>query len=152
MPTLASQDVSYDLCDPLYWTSIEGNLIIIAACIPLLQPFLDKVRGRTLRRPSNKSSSNKNTGPYANFSKQSDPLELQSQPKKKVDTYGFTIHDKEDSEENIVDPRDKQSTTASSGRHSPGMGDGIVRTDSVTVAYDHGENGATSAATRWAAV
>ncbi|EOO02170.1 putative integral membrane protein [Phaeoacremonium minimum UCRPA7] len=140
VPTLGSQDVSFDLCDPLYWTSIEGNLIIIAACIPLLQPVVEKIKGRSIWRSSKTGSSNRQ---YANFSKQSarqaDPIELHSKPKKKVDVYGFTIHAKEDSEENIVNP-DKQSTTTSSGRHSGTYqpNDRIMKTDVVTVTYDQG--------------
>ncbi|KAB5555036.1 hypothetical protein GE09DRAFT_1123305 [Coniochaeta sp. 2T2.1] len=166
VPTLSSQDVSFDLCDPLYWTSIEGNLIIIAACIPLLQPLLEKVKGRSIWRGSNKKSSDANHG-YKEFTKQSgshpDPLELRARPKKKVDAYGFTIHAKEEgSEENIVNnpAQDKQSTASSeraSGTYKRGGdrtdgGRGIMVTDRVTVAYDGGEEGPTSAATRWAAV
>lgn len=136
--------------------SIEGNLIIIAACIPLLQPLLEKLKGRSIWRSKKTSSNNRQ---YENFSKQSaqqpDALELRSKPKKKVDAYGFTIHAKEDSEENIVNP-DKNSTTTSSDRHSgtyhSNDREGIIKTNSVTVAYDRGEEGPTSAATRWAAV
>jgi hypothetical protein len=77
-----------------------------------------------------------------------------------VDEYGFTMHAKEDSEENIVNPDKQMTTTTSSGRQS---GDreyrsndrkgpaGIVKTSSVTVQYDQGEE-PTSATTRWAAV
>ncbi|OIW28762.1 hypothetical protein CONLIGDRAFT_703922 [Coniochaeta ligniaria NRRL 30616] len=138
VPTLASPDAS--------------------SCIPLLQPLIERIKGRSIW-PSKKTSSNNRQ--YENFSKQSagqpDALELRSKPKKKVDTYGFTIHAKEDSEENIVNP-DKHSTTTSSGRQSPGTyhptdREGIIKTNSVTVAYDQGEEGGpTSAATRWAAV
>jgi hypothetical protein len=135
---------------------IEGNLIIIAACIPILQPLLEKIKGRSIWR-SKQSSGNKRQ--YQDFSKQSeqqtDALELRSKPRKKVDAYGFTMHAKEDSEEDIVGTN-KQSPTASSHRRSgtyqPNERDGIVKTNSVTVAYDHGEDGPTSAATRWAAV
>jgi hypothetical protein len=136
--------------------SIEGNLIIIAACIPLLQPILEKIKGRSIWR-SKPSSDNKRV--YADFTKQSeqqtDALELRSKPRKKVDTYGFTIHAKEDSEENIVSPN-KQSPTSSSHRRSgtyhPSDREGIIKTNSVTIQYDQGEEGPTSAATRWAAV
>lgn len=156
VPTLASPDASYDLCDPLYWTSIEGNLIIIAACIPILQPLLEKIRGRSIWR-SKQSSGNKHQ--YQDFSKQSqqqaDALELRSKPKKKVDEYGFTMHPKEDSEENIVDTSKLSSTSSSrrqSGSYQPNDRDGILKTNSVTVAYEPGEDGPVSAPTRWAAV
>ncbi|SCO86453.1 related to integral membrane protein PTH11 [Fusarium oxysporum] len=149
VPTLASQDVSYDLCDPLYWTSVEGNLIIIAACIPVLQPILEMLKGRNIW------STNKGSGKhqYEDYSKQSGQqqpgIELKDKPRKKVDTYGFTIQGKEGSEENMVDV-DKVSRTTSSRPESPK--EGMVRTDQVTVGYDGGEGGPTSAAKRWAAV
>ncbi|KAJ4066360.1 hypothetical protein NW763_003396 [Fusarium oxysporum] len=149
VPTLASQDVSYDLCDPLYWTSVEGNLIIIAACIPVLQPILEMLKGRNIW------STNKGSGKhqYEDYSKQSGQqqpgIELKDKPRKKVDTYGFTIQGKEGSEENMVDS-DKVSRTTSSRPESPK--EGMVRTDQVTVGYDGGEGGPTSAAKRWAAV
>ncbi|KAF9877753.1 hypothetical protein CkaCkLH20_04888 [Colletotrichum karsti] len=155
VPTLSSQDVSYDLCDPFYWTSIEGNLIIIAACIPILQPLLEMFKGRTIWSTDKKSSGRQ----YEDYSKQSaqqhpDPIELRSKPRKKVDTYGLTIRDKDGSEESIVHP-DKRSATASSSRNSgtDHAGDeNIVKSSTVTVTYDQGEEGPTSAATRWAAV
>lgn len=35
-----------DTADITIWTSIEGNAIIIAACIPTLQPLVDRIFGR----------------------------------------------------------------------------------------------------------
>ncbi|KZM22003.1 hypothetical protein ST47_g6849 [Ascochyta rabiei] len=46
LPALASEDFSYDTADITVWTSIEGNCIIVAACIPTLQPLLDRAFGR----------------------------------------------------------------------------------------------------------
>ncbi|KAF2262888.1 hypothetical protein CC78DRAFT_437964, partial [Lojkania enalia] len=40
---LASPDFTFDSCDITIWTIIEGSVIIIAACIPLLQPLLERV-------------------------------------------------------------------------------------------------------------
>ncbi|KAK3951096.1 hypothetical protein QBC32DRAFT_393309 [Pseudoneurospora amorphoporcata] len=170
--TLSSQDVSYDLCDPLYWTSIEGNLIIIAACIPLLQPLVEKAKGRRIWRSKGYktgSSDDATGGHYAdgtggnagmNKSKRSGPdaLEMGStaRNKKKVDQYGFTMHAREESEENLK-KRDSHNDNAEEDmeRERGHMNDGsIVQTRSVTVAYDQvGEEGVgTTAATRWAAV
>ncbi|KAF5621967.1 integral membrane protein [Fusarium sp. NRRL 52700] len=149
VPTLASQDVSYDLCEPLYWASVEGNIIIIAACIPVLQPILEMLKGRNIW--SSKKGSGKHQ--YEDYSKQSGQqqpgIELKDKPRKKIDAYGFTIQGKEGSEENIVDA-DKTSRTTSSRPESPK--EGIMRPDQVTVGYDGGEGGPTSAAKRWAAV
>ncbi|CVK91256.1 uncharacterized protein FMAN_09399 [Fusarium mangiferae] len=155
VPTLASQDVSSNRI--AYWghqiahnlSSVEGNPIIIAACIPVLQPVLEMLRGRNIW------STKKDSGQhhYEDYNKQSGQqrpgIELQDKPRKKVDTYGFTIQGKEGSEENMVDA-DKVSRTTSSRPESPK--DGIVRADQVTIGYDGGEGGPTSAAKRWAAV
>ncbi|KAM0226482.1 hypothetical protein ACHAQD_000404 [Fusarium lateritium] len=153
VPTLASQDVSYDLCDPLYWTSVEGNLIIIAACIPVLQPILEMLKGQSIWN-TKKGSGN---SPYASDRKKSAQkqhgIELQDKPRKKVDAYGFTIQDRDGSEDNIVDSdRLSETTTPSSRSITNSAGEGILRTHQVAVEYDRGEGGPTSAATRWAAV
>ncbi|KAF5263326.1 hypothetical protein FOXYS1_5927 [Fusarium oxysporum] len=171
VPTLASQDVSclrqfmrpsvLDIpsksIEPHTRThqmtykilSVEGNLIIIAACIPVLQPILEMFKGRNIW--STKKGSGKHQ--YKEYSKQSGQqqpgIELKDKPRKKVDTYGFTIQGKEGSEENMVDA-DKISRTTSSRPESPK--EGIVRTDQVIVGYDGGEGGPTSTAKRWAAV
>ncbi|KAF4775205.1 hypothetical protein HER10_EVM0007803 [Colletotrichum scovillei] len=160
VPTLSSQDVSYDLCDPLYWTSIEGNLIIIAACIPILQPILEMFKGRGIWSLDKKSGSyqynshSKKSAHHQQQQPQQDSIELRSKPRKKVDVYGFTMHAKEDSEESIVNPG-KNAETSSSGRQSdtyPESEDKIVKSSTVTITYDQGEEGPTSAATRWAAI
>ncbi|KAF4956256.1 hypothetical protein FSARC_11655 [Fusarium sarcochroum] len=153
VPTLSSQDVSYDLCDPLYWTSVEGNLIIIAACIPILQPLLEILKGRNIWS-TKKGSANRQYEDYSKQSAQQPPgIELQGKPRKGVDTYGFTIQDEDGSEDNIINPEEQSDTTASRPRsiaHNPS--EGIVKTNTVTVGYDHGEGGLSSATTRWAAV
>ncbi|EMD60051.1 hypothetical protein COCSADRAFT_30094 [Bipolaris sorokiniana ND90Pr] len=46
LPALASADFSYDTANITIWTSSEGNAIIIAACIPTLQPLIDRIFGR----------------------------------------------------------------------------------------------------------
>ncbi|KXH39127.1 hypothetical protein CSAL01_03158 [Colletotrichum salicis] len=151
VPTLSSQDVSFG--------SSEGNLIIIAACIPILQPILEMFKGRSIWSLDRESGSYQ----YNSHSKRSaqqqqqprqDSIELRSKPRKKVDVYGFTMHAKEDSEESIVHP-DKHSATSSSGRQSdtyPESEDKIVKSSTVTITYDQGEERPTSAATRWAAI
>ena len=131
--------------------SIEGNLIIIAACIPILQPILEMLKGRPIWKTG---SNNKSNRPYAKFSKGSanepDALEMRSKPRKKVDVHGFTIADKNGSEESIVHPH---STSNSSGRRSGGFypaEGGIVRTNDVSVTYEQG--GEPTSTARWAAV
>lgn len=46
LPALASNDFTYNTSDITVWTSIEGNSIIIAACIPTLQPLFERLFGR----------------------------------------------------------------------------------------------------------
>ena len=121
--------------------SIEGNLIIIAACIPILQPLLEMIKGRNIWS-SNKSGSDSHSRSYPKLESgsgvQHSRYELRSKPKKKVDVHGFTMHDKEESEESIVD-RDAPLGYTSSGRRSgsnhPSEG-GIMKTNAVAVTYE----------------
>ncbi|KAF4452103.1 hypothetical protein F53441_5036 [Fusarium austroafricanum] len=46
LPSLASADFSYDTSDLVIWTVIEASTIIIASCIPVLQPLVDALLGR----------------------------------------------------------------------------------------------------------
>lgn len=104
-------------------------------------------------------------------SKRSGPDALEmggtSKNRKKVDQYGFTMHAKEESEENLKEEDsnnrgddadsgvlgniNREGDVDRVGRRNDGK---IVQTRSVTVAYDQvGEGeGGTTAATRWAAV
>ncbi|TDZ23990.1 hypothetical protein Cob_v003353 [Colletotrichum orbiculare MAFF 240422] len=46
LPSLASQDFTYDSADLVVWTVIEGNTLIIACCIPILGPLVELALGR----------------------------------------------------------------------------------------------------------
>lgn len=83
--------------------------------------------------------------------------------RKKVDQYGFTMHAKEESEENLKPAatqeglRRVESEDIEMGQgHGENKCEGIVQTRTVAVSYDQvGEGdgqGTTTAATRWAAV
>ncbi|EFQ34542.1 uncharacterized protein GLRG_09686 [Colletotrichum graminicola M1.001] len=41
LKSLGSPDFTYDSADLIIWTSLEANVVIIAACIPALQPLVD---------------------------------------------------------------------------------------------------------------
>jgi len=41
LKSLGSPDFTYDSADLIIWTSLEANIVIIAACIPALQPLID---------------------------------------------------------------------------------------------------------------
>jgi len=38
-----------DTADLVIWTSIESNTLVIASCIPILQPLIDRLRGKRSR-------------------------------------------------------------------------------------------------------
>ncbi|KAI6087249.1 hypothetical protein F4821DRAFT_116399 [Hypoxylon rubiginosum] len=58
LDSLASVDFTYDSCDLTIWTIVEGSVIIIAACIPLLQPLLERVRNHPWSTKGTSQSTN----------------------------------------------------------------------------------------------
>ncbi|WYZ35502.1 hypothetical protein EsH8_X_000149 [Colletotrichum jinshuiense] len=48
LPSLASSDFSYDTSDLIIWTIVEGSTMIIAACIPILQPLGELMFGKRI--------------------------------------------------------------------------------------------------------
>ncbi|TDZ38416.1 hypothetical protein CTRI78_v010852 [Colletotrichum trifolii] len=48
LPSLASMDFSYDTSDLIIWTIVEGSTMIIAACIPVLQPLGELIFGKRI--------------------------------------------------------------------------------------------------------
>ncbi|KXH65361.1 integral membrane protein [Colletotrichum nymphaeae SA-01] len=46
LPSLASKDFTYDSAELVVWTIVEGNTLIIAACIPILGPLVELALGR----------------------------------------------------------------------------------------------------------
>ncbi|EGO55971.1 hypothetical protein NEUTE1DRAFT_112432 [Neurospora tetrasperma FGSC 2508] len=63
LPSLAGADFSWDTTDLVIWSLIEGSTIIIASCIPLLQPLLDVLMGRrTLCSTPRSGSYNNSSG------------------------------------------------------------------------------------------
>ncbi|KAK3693451.1 hypothetical protein B0T22DRAFT_370054 [Podospora appendiculata] len=63
LPSLASADFTWDTADLTIWTIVEGSTIIIASCIPILQPLVDFARGRRTR--GSNSSGYRNYGSSA---------------------------------------------------------------------------------------
>ncbi|KXH66207.1 integral membrane protein [Colletotrichum salicis] len=47
-PSLASNDFTYDTADLVIWTIVEGSTMIIAACIPILQPLGERIFGKRM--------------------------------------------------------------------------------------------------------
>ncbi|ESA41994.1 hypothetical protein NCU02327 [Neurospora crassa OR74A] len=146
--TLSNQDVSYELCDPLYWTSVEGNLIIIAACIPLLQPLVEKAKGRSIWRSRGykTDSNNDDNEHYAEGT--GNPGLSKSSKQTGPDAFEMGNSNNGEDDSGLGNHRDEME-----GEHGEHDG-GILQTRSVTVAYDQvsESGGETTAATRWAAV
>lgn len=128
--------------------SIEGSTIIIAACIPVLQPLVDLVLGR---RTLGSSNGYKNYGTSRSGQLKSD-AELESSRRtaasrnaggnldKFDNASDYTTRDKTgvDSQDSILyraDDLQTIPTKTQSGKENPPAGK-IVRTDVVTVLYE----------------
>ncbi|KAL2875056.1 hypothetical protein SGCOL_009759 [Colletotrichum sp. CLE4] len=48
LPSLTSSDYTYDTVELVIWTVVEGSIIIIAACIPVLQPLGELLFGKRI--------------------------------------------------------------------------------------------------------
>ncbi|KAL8364897.1 hypothetical protein RB595_003943 [Gaeumannomyces hyphopodioides] len=46
LPALGSKDYTYDTAELVAWTSVESNTLIMATCIPVLRPLIDRIFGR----------------------------------------------------------------------------------------------------------
>ncbi|KAI9898884.1 hypothetical protein N3K66_005345 [Trichothecium roseum] len=156
LPTLASDDFSFDTSDLVVWTVVEASTIIIACCIPVLQPLVDLIFGRrTLGGSSYQDySSSKNHGTHKSGIEMhngagagtssgrmggGDSHALASE----IDRTGL------DSQESILGPDSKggfdTSASAPPPRHhkpsKSGVGN-ITRTDVITVSYDDDDQAA----------
>jgi hypothetical protein len=96
---------------------VEGNLIIIAACIPVLQPILEMFKGHKIWSTKKGSGSDQYAGQSKDNAQKQRGIELEDMPRKKADAYGFTIQDRDGSEDNIVDS-DRLSETMALSSHS----------------------------------
>ncbi|WYZ35712.1 hypothetical protein EsH8_X_000359 [Colletotrichum jinshuiense] len=57
LPNLTSPDYTYDTVELVIWTIVEGSIIIIAACIPVLQPLGELLFGKRIFSGNGKYSS-----------------------------------------------------------------------------------------------
>ncbi|KAF2833249.1 integral membrane protein [Ophiobolus disseminans] len=112
LPALGSRDFSYDTSDITIWTSIEGNSITIAACIPTLQPLLDLILGKAIfgssgSRPKHAGYKSHNSGRTVELVTIGGSKGNRA-PKqhKKMGVSDVTIGGK-DSQESILSPRDQ---------------------------------------------
>ncbi|KAF9878364.1 integral membrane protein [Colletotrichum karsti] len=62
LPLLASPDPTYDAVELVIWTIVEGSIIIIAACVPVLQPLAEIVFGKRIFSSSSRRYTHQNSG------------------------------------------------------------------------------------------
>ncbi|OBR14527.1 LOW QUALITY PROTEIN: Integral membrane protein [Colletotrichum higginsianum IMI 349063] len=158
IPSLGSEDFSYDTSDLVIWTIVEGSTIIIASSIPVMQPLLEPILKHS---PFSSTKGSKEPPSYgyrsSNSNSRGGDIELgQRKPKKKPrDELGLTIIEG-DSQENILTPSKQTWTLAPRLMHG-GLSHAepaqpadcrIVRTDEVTVSYEIQRQGQENTASR----
>ncbi|KAM5350253.1 hypothetical protein ACJ41O_006758 [Fusarium nematophilum] len=86
LPSLKSMDFSYDTSDLIIWTVLEASSLIIACCIPVLQPLIDAILGRRTfgSSPAVHSYESNNTG------RRQEDVELSNKGRSKQTTTTFT--------------------------------------------------------------
>ncbi|KAF4119522.1 hypothetical protein GMORB2_4652 [Geosmithia morbida] len=141
IPSLASDDFSYDTSDLVVWTVVEGSTIMIASTIPILQPLLKKFLNRN-PLSSNSRSKYKFTSPNeVTDNNRSYEMSHRKFPSKAKDELGFTVLGEGGSQDDILaqtpsnpggtPPPGSVVATDKSGSHQ------ITRTDMVTVTYEN---------------
>jgi len=123
-----------DAADITVWTSIEGNSITIAACIPTLQPLFDLILGRRLfgstgDRQRQKGYKSHSSGKVELGTIGSKGFRTTRQHRKAgVDSTTFGLN----SQESILGPQGWHSVD---GPNDFSQEAGICRTQDVTVEY-----------------
>ncbi|CAG8075279.1 unnamed protein product [Penicillium nalgiovense] len=116
-------DYTYGTADLVMWTNIEADVVVIASCIPTLQPLLEIILGKRAMGSysQGKSDQFKNSSNFpSSFHR--------SKQSKTHDDLGFTNIDNQESQESIL-PTDDQ------GKNSHPLGH-IHRKDDVIVEYE----------------
>ncbi|KAJ5163102.1 uncharacterized protein N7500_004932 [Penicillium coprophilum] len=117
------EDYTYGTADLVMWTNIEADVVVIASCIPTLQPLLEMMLGKRAMGSYSQGKSDQFKG-SSNFPSSYN----RSKPSKTHDDLGFTNIDRE-SQESILPTDDNNN------KKSHPMGH-IYRKDDVTVEYE----------------
>ncbi|KAI1259171.1 hypothetical protein F5Y18DRAFT_315762 [Xylariaceae sp. FL1019] len=160
LDSLASTDFTYDSSNLTIWTIVEGSVIIIAACIPVLQPLLKKVRHvGWISKASSKGTypSSRDRHEYVDIKKSGDKSRIQKFRRKfemdsVLDTRNEELvssHMAAGSQERILEEDSIGMNTVGTG-HSKGVEippprdahHGITRTDHVDISYSNNTTGA----------
>ncbi|ORY71656.1 uncharacterized protein BCR38DRAFT_520001 [Pseudomassariella vexata] len=109
LTVLASADWTYDTAELIIWTNIEGSAMIMAACIPFLQPLYYITLGRRSKQipePMAKSVSDTNPDPELGSIQPSDSQKygVQPNPQEENPKYKVSAKAKTVSVISIVDP------------------------------------------------
>jgi hypothetical protein len=130
-----------DTADLVIWTSIESNSLVIASCIPILQPLVDRLRGKHSRAvtPSGRFSPYPGSRPRTLGPTQAAEMsfacrgagrtrrDLESVSEVEADKV-YTV-----SQESILRSH-PGSPSGSTGKRVPD--EGIMRTKVITISYD----------------
>ncbi|KAM0689331.1 hypothetical protein Q7P36_011408 [Cladosporium allicinum] len=157
LPSLASDDFSYNTANLVIWTCVEGSTIIIASCIPILQPLVKVIFDKNAFSSARRGASSNNRTPYSKPTHGS-KMELSSELVKSGKAYsrakiGVSCPTELDSQEHILRNDDKsaghsavQSNHTRSGEHPH-----ITRVDEITVSYSssNDEAGKGEGSKRW---
>jgi len=154
LPSLASDDFSYNTANLVIWTCVEGSTIIIASCIPILQPLvkviLDKNAFSSARRSSNRT-------PYTKPTHGSN-MELSNDLVKSGKAYsrakiGVSCATELDSQEHILQDNKStgQSASGQSNHSHTSEQPQITRVDEITVSFSssNDEAGKGEGSKRW---
>ncbi|KAJ5774225.1 hypothetical protein N7457_009121 [Penicillium paradoxum] len=119
-------DYTYGTADLVMWTNIEADVVVIASCIPTLQPLLEIIMGK-------RALGSYSQGKGDNYKSSSNFPSSFSRAKQSntngKDDLGFTNIDGQESQESIL-PVDERGNN---NVHHMGQ---IHRTDDVTVSYE----------------
>ncbi|XRM47096.1 hypothetical protein ABZX51_010097 [Aspergillus tubingensis] len=116
-------DYTYGTAELVMWTNIESNVVIIASCIPTLQPVLELILGkRTTSSYNNSRNRYKGSSQLPDSSYDHSKLSKPRKPDYEITTVG--------SQESILREEDNGRNIES---HPMGA---IRRTDNVTVEYE----------------
>ncbi|KAI1305543.1 hypothetical protein F5Y03DRAFT_406410 [Xylaria venustula] len=151
LDSLASVDFTYDNCDLTIWTIVEGSVIIIAACIPILQPLVERIRNRPW--PTKGTDHSAYSAPsrrhgYADIQLSNDKSRIQKFRRKfEMDSILATKNNDDDiplpagSQDRILEEDEAGLVTSkveplNNGRDTPPKThQGIYRTDEVLISY-----------------
>ncbi|CAI6095104.1 unnamed protein product [Clonostachys chloroleuca] len=142
LPALAEVDFSYKTADLVIWLVGEGTAIIVASCIPLLQPLVEFIFGR---RALNSSSDPSNFTPNRHTRGKKDLVTGTQITNKRRSLRRDPNHDASDTElvevesqETFLRELDPVETAdhLASASADMDMGNRILRTDVVTISYD----------------